>query len=349
MITAYTLKKSEEWDKIVKSIKLHDVYYLSGYAKAFWINGDGEPVLLYYEDAETRAINVIIKRDLADYAPFVGKIEKNTLFDATTPYGYGGWLVEGENYSTLRAEYEEFCQKEHIICEFVRFHPLLENWKTLNELYTEIRLGETVFMDTSSEETIWSNLTSKNRNMIRKAKKNGLKVYWGRDPELITPFMEMYNATMDKDNAEEYYYFGRDFYESILEDLKQNAMWFYAKKDKNIAAAAIFLFCNGKMHYHLSASKKEYQQMAPTNLLLYEAAVWAASQGYLKLHLGGGLGSEHDNLYKFKKAFNRNKDTLFYIGTKIFDPCKYEECVQLRMKNGQDYNEETTYFPKYRG
>ena len=296
-----------------------------------------------------RAINVIIKRDLADYAPFVGKIEKKTLFDATTPYGYGGWLVEGENYSALRAEYEIFCQKEHIICEFVRFHPLLENWRGLDELYTEIQLGETVFMDTSSEEVIWNNFTSKNRNVIRKAKKNGLNVYWARDPELITPFMEMYNATMDKDNAEEYYYFGRDFYESILEDLKQNAMWFYAKKDKNIAAAAIFLFCNGKMHYHLSASKKEYQQMAPTNLLLYEAAVWAASQGYLKLHLGGGLGSGHDNLYKFKKAFNRNEDTKFYIGKKVFDADKYRKLIKFRMESDPGYDQNTDYFPSYRG
>lgn len=349
MITTYTLENSEEWDDIIQSFKFYDVYYLSGYVKAFRLNGDGEPILLYYEDMEMRAINVIIKRDLADYAPFVGKIEKNTLFDATTPYGYGGWLVEGENYSALQAEYEGFCQKGHIICEFVRFHPLLENWRGLDELYTEIQLGETVFMDTSSEEVIWNNFTSKNRNMIRKAKKNGLKVYWGRDPELITPFMEMYNATMDKDNAEEYYYFGRDFYESILEDLKQNAMWFYVKKDKNIVAAAIFLFCNGKMHYHLSASKKEYQQMAPTNLLLYEAAVWAASKGYLKLHLGGGLGSGHDNLYKFKKAFNRNEDAKFYIGKKVFDIDKYRKLIEFRMARDPDYDQNTNYFPSYRG
>lgn len=348
MITTYTLENSEEWDNIIQSFKFYDVYYLSGYVKAFRLNGDGEPILLYYEDMEMRAINVIIKRDLADYPPFVGKIEKNTLFDTTTPYGYGGWLVEGENYSALQAEYEDFCRKEHIICEFVRFHPLLENWRGLDELYTEIQLGETVFMDTSSEETIWNNLTSKNRNMIRKARKNGLKVYWGRDPELITSFMEMYNVTMDKDNAEEYYYFGRDFYESILEDLKQNAMWFYVKKDKNVVAAAIFLFCNGKMHYHLSASKKEYQQMAPTNLLLYEAAVWAASQGHSKLHLGGGLGSEHDNLYKFKKAFNRKEDTKFYIGKRIFDFSKYEECVQLRINVDVEYDLKTNYFPSYR-
>jgi len=28
------------------------------------------------------------------------------------------------------------------------------------------------------------------------------------------------------------------------------------------------------MHYHLSATDREYRNLAPTNLLLYEAACW---------------------------------------------------------------------------
>ena len=89
--------------------------------------------------------------------------------------------------------------------------------------------------------------------------------------------------------------------------------------------------------------------MAPTNLLLYEAAVWAASQGYLKLHLGGGLGAGHDNLYKFKKAFNRGEDAKFYIGKRIFDFNKYKQCVQLRINVDVEYDLRTNYFPSYRG
>ncbi len=74
-------------------------------------------------------------------------------------------------------------------------------------LYTDVCLGKTVYMDTSDEDTIWKNITSKNRNVIRKARKSGLHVYWGRSPEIIQPFIKIYNETMEKDNADDYYYF----------------------------------------------------------------------------------------------------------------------------------------------
>lgn len=348
-IKILTLEQKEEWDSIVKSFVNYDVYYLSSYVKAFQIHGDGAPLLIYFEKQNTRAINVVIKRDLAHYCFFSGVISRNTYYDITTPYGYGGFLVEGNDFSSLQEEYELLCNAENIVCEFVRFHPLLENWKGLEKLYEEIPLGDTVFMDTCSEEVIWMNMTSKNRNMIRKAQKNGLKVYWGREPGLIDLFIEIYNATMKRDNAEDYYYFSEDFYYSVLEDLKQNAMWFYVKKDNEIIAIAIFMFCNGKMHYHLSASRKEYQNLAPSNLMLYEAAVWAANHGYTKLHLGGGVGSGHDSLYKFKKAFNREKDSRFYIGKKIFMEEEYMEMCKLRSSRDPLFNKNTRYFPAYRG
>ncbi len=349
MFKVYTLENSTEWDSIVKSFKNYDVYYLSGYVKAFKIHGDGEPNMFYYEKNGTRAINVVIKRDLSYFEHFSNDLQKNELYDIVTPYGYGGFLVEGNGIEELKEEYEIFCKKEKIVCEFVRFHPLLENWKGLKNLYTDIHLGETVFMNTESEEIIWQNIISKNRNMIRKAQKSGLEVFWTRDPEIIAPFMEIYNATMDKDEATDYYYFGKEFYESILNDLKQNAMWFYAKKEGEIAAIAIFMFANKKIHYHLSASRREYQNLAPTNLLLYEAAVWGANNGYKKLHMGGGVGSGHDSLYKFKKAFNRAEDAEFHIGKKIFDNETYDKLVCLRRKKDKLYDEETKFFPAYRG
>lgn len=348
MITVYTLDNMKEWDQIVKSFHNYDVYYLSGYAKAFFIHGDGEPLLLYFTSADTRAVNVIIKRDISNFHFFKRQIEADTFFDITTPYGYGGFLIEGTDYELLQKEYLDFCRKKHIICEFVRFHPLLENWKPLNNLYTEIHFGETVYINTESEKLIWQNMTSKNRNMIRKAQKNELSVYWGRDHALISPFIEMYNATMARDSASDYYYFGRDFYESILNDLKQNSMWFYVKKDGQIIAMAIFLFCNGRMHYHLSASQKDFQRFAPTNFLLYEAALWAANHGYKTLHMGGGVGFKQDSLYAFKKAFNRNEDLNYYIGKRIFDEDRYDYLVQQRIKSDPSFNRQTEFFPLYR-
>ena len=346
MLRVYSLDKATEWDDIVTSFKNYDVYYLSGYVKAFKINGDGEPLLYYYEKNNTRAINVVIKRDISKSGNF-SQMESNTYYDFVTPYGYGGWLIEGEDYEALASEYENACIEENIVSEFVRFNPVLKNHLRIENMYAQVCLGRTVYINTLDKEEVWRNFTSKNRNMVRKAQKNGLRVFWGRDTSLIPIFMEIYNNTMDKDQAESYYYFKQDFYESILEDLKQNAMWFYVKYNDEIIAMAIFLFCNEKMHYHLSASKTEFQFLAPTNLLIYEAAVWAESHGYKKLHLGGGVGASDDGLYRFKKSFNRGEDLDFFIGKKIFCNEIYSRLEAAHMKEHPE-KQQSTFFPKYR-
>lgn len=348
MIKTYTLNETEDWEKVVRSFEKYDVYYLPGYVRAFELNKDGQAVLIYFENGSTRAINVVMKRDLSEFPLFADKLSKGEWFDQVTPYGYGGFLIEGEDYFALQSEYEEFAKKERIISEFVRFHPILANYDNECSIYEKRYMSDTVYIDTTDEEIIWKNITSKNRNVIRKAQKSGLEVYWTRDKKIIEPFMNIYNATMDKDHASRYYYFGKDFYESILNDLKYNAMWFYAKKDDQIAAISIFLFENGQMHYHLSASRKELQHLAPTNLLLYEAALWACKNGYKTLHLGGGVGgSSEDSLYKFKKAFNRSENTKFFVGKRIFDEHMYNVLMDFR-KEEQFFNENSAFFPLYR-
>ena len=343
----FSLEQEDEWDTIVKSFINYEVYYLSGYVKAFEINGDGKAYLFYCEDGDTRAINVFMKRDVAEIPFFATKISPLTYFDIVTPYGYGGFIVEGDKEEKVEQVFKNFCEDSGIIAEFVRYNPMTKNWNAMQDLYEHCYSGKTVYLDLQSEEEIWKNMTSKNRNMVRKAQKAGLKTYWGRDKEIIKPFMDIYNKTMEKDDASDYYFFKQEFYESILEDLKYNSMWFYTKLDNMIASIAIFLYANGNMHYHLSASRKEYQNFAPTNLLLYEAALWGCRNGYKKMHLGGGVGAQEDSLYKFKKAFNRYNDSCFYVGKHIYNVDIYKELLEIREKIEKP--REANFFPEYRG
>lgn len=351
MLSVISIDESSKWDEIVKSFGVYDVYYLSEYTKAFRIHGDGEPILFYYEDKGTRAINVVMKRDVENDKNFLGKIPKGSYFDFVTPYGYGGFLIEGDKSANsiklINDEYSTYCKNNGIVSEFVRFHPILENHKNLDGLYDVFTLGKTVSINLKSTEQIWNDLTSKNRNMIRKAKKLGVEIYWGRNPELFDRFIALYNATMDKDNAKEYYYFGENFYKSLLDDLKYNSLIFYAVFEEKIVAMSIILFANQQLHYHLSASDKEYQNVAPTNLLLYEAACWGCNNGYKSFHLGGGLSSREDSLYKFKKAFNRNFDYIFSVGRKVFSDEKYFMLLSVRNAEGI-FNIQSDFFPLYR-
>lgn len=344
MLTVYSLEQSEQWDAVVRSFAKYDTYWLSGYVKAFRIHGDGEPILFFYDDGSTRGVNVVMKRDVAWDRHFSEIVEEGKYYDFATPYGYGGWIIEGDDVAALFAAYEKWCLSNGIISEFVRYHPILKNHLKVECAYEVISLGETVSMDLSSPEVIWANLTSKNRNMIRKAQKNGVVIYNGRYPEIYKTFKTIYDGTMDKDHANAYYYFGEEFYESVLNDLPQNAQVFYAVLDGQVIAASIMLCANGRMNYHLSGSLREYANLAPSNLLLYEAALWGCANGCKTLYLGGGVGSGEDSLLKFKRAFYRGEDlNRFYIGKKIFNQEKYDELVSKR----EDLPE-SGFFPKYR-
>lgn len=342
MIQLYDVTQSEQWDTIVRSFADWDVYYLNGYVKAFQIHGDGDPYLLYYQDNGLRAIYVYMRRETA--LPGV--------YDSVTPYGYGGVLFEEDcseqNRRAFWAEYVAKMREEHIVAAFVRYHPVLRNAALMKDVSDVIDLGRTIAMDLSSPDVIWGRIVSKNRNMIRKAEKNGIFFYHGKGMELMDQFMELYNATMIKDNADAYYFFKRPFYESIDRDLNEHYEIFYAMYEGRPIAMSIMIFANGRLNYHLSGSDMEYRKLAPSNSLLYKAALWGCEQGYKTFHLGGGVGSGYDGVYRFKAAFNRNSDYQFSIGKQVFDREKYDELVRMRKESDPEYDETSSFFPLYR-
>lgn len=341
----FSIDESKEWDAIVRSFREHDVYYLSGYVKAFQLHGDGIPKLFYFVGENIRGINVVMQRDISDDQYFSEKIQSNTFFDFITPYGYGGWLIEGDgDKSQMFDEYGQWCRAHNIVSEFVRYHPIIKNGNNTIPFYDVIQLGNTIHLDLSSPDVIWANLTSKNRNMIRKAQKSGVEIFHGQFPGIYATFKQIYNSTMDHDNAKAYYYFDDKFYDSIQRDLLDEAQVFWAELDGRIIAASIILATNAQMHYHLSGSIRECQHLAPTNLLLYKVALWGFTNGYKTLHLGGGVGSREDSLFKFKSSFNRQESNQFSIGRKIHLPDVYEKLTLMKNKDIDD-----NFFPKYRG
>ena len=82
-------------------------------------------------------------------------------FDIITPYGYGGHLTQNSSEQIIqdfRLEFDEYCQKNNIISEFIRFHPLLKNHEYLEGLIDVVFDRETVYIDlTKSEGEILSN------------------------------------------------------------------------------------------------------------------------------------------------------------------------------------------------
>lgn len=345
MIKAITLQERAKWNEIVHSFKDYDIYYSPDYLYSFFLIGDGSPILIYYKGDKMSTMCALMKRSLTDYG-------FDDYYDLITPYGYGGFLFEGEtseeNMMAFGDVFRQWLEDNRIVSIFYRFHPQLCTADRANCYCLPIFLGHTIEMDISNEDVIWSNITSKNRNMIRKARKNGITIGHGFSWELFTEFKAMYDATMKKDNAEEYYFFNEDFYHSIFENMKDVCEMFYAEYEGEKIAMSMMLFTNGRMHYHLSGSVLEYRNLAPSNLLLYEAAKWGCQQGFRTLHLGGGVGAGEDNLYKFKKEFNRNSDIQFAIGKQICNKPMYDKLVEICKNKKTDFDISSQFFPLYR-
>lgn len=333
----------------MKSFKNWDIYYLYEYAYSFMLHGDGDIFLIYFENKNDRFCYVVMQSDIADSDQFNGILEKGKYYDWETPYGYGGPLMDAliskESKDLFKSEIFEYCRKHMIVSQFVRFHPLLKNYEVMPEVIETRYLRDTVYIDTASPELIMSNMDSKNRNMVRKAQKNGVTIV-KKDITEFDDFISMYEETMKKNEAEEYYTFHRDYFES-LKTMEDNAVIFYAMYENIPISGSIMYYNDRYMHYHLSGSDIEYRKYSPSNLLLYEAACWASKHGIKQFHLGGGM-APNDSLFGFKKQFNKNGKASFVVGRTIFKQDTYEELLNIRKEENPEFDINNGFMIQYR-
>lgn len=351
MIELIKYNEKERWNAVVNSFKKRDVYYSCEYAASFMENEDGVPYLLSYEGVGCRLCYPVVEKDVADFSAFHQCVNRGEYFDWNTPYGYGGPLADVEK---LDCEQQEEFKKElfalakerNIVSQFLRFHPLLQNQSVCNLAIENVYVKDTIFINLDTSDDLMVQMDAKNRNLIRKAIKNDIIIKHD-DGGYIDEFMRIYKATMDRDNARDFYYFPRSYYEFMKKNMSEETEYFYAFKDGQMVAASIFFYGNGSMHYHLSANLVEYRTFAPTNLILYEAANWGREKGLKALHLGGGVGVE-DSLFHFKKQFNKNGRIGFFIGRNIFLPEKYEELLYIRKHENPEFDMNNSYYIQYR-
>lgn len=342
--------EKDKWNSIVKSFDMHDVYYLNEYVSAFRYTNDGKPLLIYYRGDEMRLCYVVQQSDIAESVKFSGLLQQGKYFDWSTPYGYGGPLTDSYDEKEMCDFFNlinGYCKSNNIVTQFIRFHPLLQNQKPFEGFCDLRRLKNTVFIDNSNKDIIYKNMDPKNRNMVKKAQKNSIEIIIDSSKEVKLAFFEIYKSTMQRNKASEYYYFGQMFFDDMISNLAEYYMLFSAKLDGKIISSAIMMHCNGNLHYHLSASLREYMHLAPNNLLLYTAACWGAENGYTRFHLGGGVGME-DGLFSFKKSFNKNGLIDFYIGRNVFCEEIYKELLDIRTAMNSEFNSNNNFLIQYR-
>lgn len=344
------LAEKAAWKEEAEKCPELDIFYFPSYASLYPPFGDGDPFLFIYEGKGKKIYYAFFKRPL-HFLPFsVG----GEWFDIITPsYGYGGpFYTEGdrEEIQRFRKAFETYCREENIVSEFVRFHPVYQNQRHLEE-WMDVRYDrETVYIDLTRTETeIIANYHQNHRRNLRKGMKNGLRfVYYEKEEAAgkINEFYTMYRETMDKLNASKYSYFSLEYMEGIVKGMGENSVLGAVYYHGKMAAAALCLYANNVLHYHLGCSKKEFLPAGINVFLLHNLALWGKNKGFHTFHLGGGHVGR-DSLFQFKHRFNQTGILDFYVGRKIHHPGKYAELIN---KWEEYYGEKASeqFFPAYR-
>ena len=322
-----------------------DIYFEENYAKLYEELEKGKTEIFEYEDENGKISNLFIKREI----PIL--LDGKKYYDITTPYGYGGPIIEeckankNELLNKYNEQFTKYCNENNIVSEFVRFHPLVNNAIDFKEIYNVIYMRKTLGTNLEKYEDPMAEEYSKScRKNIRQCKNKGVTYKVTEAPEDISKFKDIYYSTMDRNNATEYYYFKDEYFDKILKYFPKNIITVEAiYEDKTIAMGLYFIY-NKILHIHLSGTLSEYLYLSPAYMLRYGATMWAKENGYKIIHHGGGRSnSAEDTLYLFKKNFAKNTDYDFYIGKKIFNQDIYNKLCKA--KNTEDDN---GFFPAYR-
>ena len=306
-----------------------DVYFSPQYAKLY--ESDNETAICFvHQNQEKVFLFPILKRDFE----FEGEI----CHDFETAYGYGGPIAntsDQEFMSTALQLFFKYCSDHNFVCGFTRFHPLLQNSPSFDVVGKVLLDRQTVAIDlTQSEDEIWmQSLTSKNRSTIKKAIASGLSFEADYSFKYLDNFISLYNSTMTKLGADDFFVFDRDYYKDWIATIP-NSFLGVVIHDNRIIAAAIFFYSENFGHYHLAGSDPEYLSLNPNNFMLWEAAKELRKKELQLFHLGGGSNGSPDNsLLGFKSRFSPLRFD-FNIGKMVFNSEKYHRiCSKWENEN----------------
>lgn len=325
-----------------------DLYFNPNYAKVYKdIDGDSDTFV--FECPFGKITYTYILRKLK------WEIDGKTWFDIVTPYGYGGPYCENVTdmnclMSAYRDAITKHCRDNNIICEFHRFH-LFDNVDFRKNYFGEtIELIANVVVNTTGdfENDIWSHYDRKVRKNVRKAENNGLEIIIEGNTNHLDDFLKIYNLTMDRNNADSYYYFGKDFFLNIERLLPDNFRYFHVLKDGKVISTELVL-CSEKYAYSfLGGTLSDYYDYRPNDFLKNEVLKWCNRTGREKFILGGGYHKD-DGIYRYKRCFTPDPNVPFYIGRYIFNQEIYNKAIDARAAEDPYFDRDNGYFPTYRG
>lgn len=336
---------------------VHDFYHLPCYAELAASWEGGEAIAFRDTVSGVEVFAPLLLRPLPE--ALVADLPDAPRFDAACPYGYPAMLlsdeVDADGLGRILAWFRDRGREAGLVASFVRLHPVLSaEWEGHPIEAEGVAIhthGPTVAIDLAPPQEEWiGGIRGSHRRGIVKLYDEGFSVEVERrgTDEAYREFVEIYLGTMRRVGADAFYLFSDAYFASLRECLgEQLLVCRVLSPSGETAAAGLFTAVGGVVQYHLGGTAEAYRSAAPSKLMFVGVRAWGHERGLETLHLGGGLGSEKDSLYRFKKGFGT--DTLTFRTLRVVHNVEaYDQLMARASAQVGEPEPDDTFFPLYR-
>lgn len=317
-----------------------DIYHTQSWIEANQYLQDGEGYYILMENEQHKMFLPLLKR----------RIQNTQYFDVITPYGYGAVALSKQAddvfLSQAFKELKLFLRQKQCVSVFLRLHPLLN--ANFSQVEGFLSNGITLSVNLSRDyKELSDHYLSGHRYDLKKAEKLGIVVIDDVDFIYYDEFIDIYLETMKYLSASDFYFFDKNYFYLLKEQLKNSLKLLVVKYNDKVIGASLFMLYGGIIQYHLSGTTLEGRKYQPSKIILDSMIKWGINNNYQQLHLGGGVGSQKDSLYKFKKGFSADEYEFATIRMIVNQDVYIELCEHLGY-DSTDILDTTQFFPLYR-
>lgn len=204
-----------------------------------------------------------------------------------------------------------------------------------------IPFGSHVIDLSLDEDSLWKNVHSKHRNVIKKAEKDGVVIECGRSQKLVEDYHSIDIDTWNRSNKSAA---TENHWKDLMETMGDNCVIYIAYLDGEPQSGAFFYY-NNQMCYYMYGANKNNPHIGSGNLLQWKAILDMKERGVKKYSFVGCRINEDENskyhgIQRFKERFGGElvKGYMFKIDFNPLMRKMFDLAVSIRtMKNSLKY------------
>lgn len=338
-----SLADSAEWSGYLKQLPIEqqDVYFTPEYYSLYEANGDGEARCFVFE----RGGDLALFPFLINRISALGYDLEGEYYDIQGAYGYNGVVSSsyGKEFKKLFHEsFSNYASENNIVCQFLRFHPLLKN-EEFHRGFGEVLFDRRTVAIRTDDPDLEQDFDRQVMKKMRRSVREGVNIRNAESEDDFNSFNRIYSETMDFLDADDFYYFSDEYF-SKMKELSGDIFRLIVAEQAGVVIGGMWMMNWGiYAHNHLSAADIASRNTGVNVAVQYGVIMDAVEHGRKFLHLGGGRAQEEDDsLLRFKQNFSKSTHE-FYIGKVVNNPYVYASIVKQWKEKHPDS------FAKYSG